>query len=177
MSLVTFRFSDVKGRAQEDWQKYFQKWGMQIQTPISFDETALKQILLPANQEQEEKSAKVTVEWGDKLGAILVYHGLSTSQIRAIFGEVRQIEAKLKISQLQGTASEAKVWNKLRLLIPKMAYRAKKEGSGVKNLASVFEPAINFVIDGESQKRLERFERFVNFFEAILAYHRAYGGK
>ncbi|MEW6287095.1 MAG: type III-A CRISPR-associated protein Csm2 [Chloroflexota bacterium] len=177
MSLVTFRFSDVKGKAQEDWQRYFQKWGLQTQAPISFEEAALKQILLPANQEQEERSAKLTVEWGDKLGAILVYRGLSTSQIRAIFGEVRQIEAKLKISQLQGTASETKVWNKLRLLIPKMAYRAKKEGDGVKSLASVFEPAINLVLDGEQQKRMERFERFVNFFESILAYHRAYGGK
>lgn len=177
MSLVTFRFSDVKDKAQGDWQKYFQKWGLQTQTPISFDESTLRQILLPANQEQEEKSAKLTVEWGDKLGAILVYRGLSTSQIRAIFGEVRQIEAKLKISQLQNTASETKVWNKLRLLIPKMAYRAKKEGEGVKNLASVFEPAITFVLDGEQQKRMERFEHFVNFFEAILAYHRAYGGK
>lgn len=177
MNLVTFRFSDVKDKAQGDWQKYFQKWGLQTQTPILFDESVLKQIILPSNSEEEEKSAKLTVEWGDKLGAILVYRGLSTSQIRAIFGEVRQIEAKLKISQLQDTDGETKVWNKLRLLIPKMAYRAKKEGDGVKNLASVFEPAINFVIDGEPQKRLERFERFVNFFESILAYHRAYGGK
>jgi CRISPR-associated protein Csm2 len=177
MSLVTFRFSEVKGKAQEEWQRYFNKWGLQTQTPITFDEAVLKQILSPVDQAQEEKSAKLTVEWGDKLGAILVYRGLSTSQIRAIFGEVRQIEAKLKISQLQGAAVETKVWNKLRLLIPKMAYRAKKEGEGVKSLASVFEPAINLVIDGEPQKRRERFERFVNFFESILAYHRAYGGK
>lgn len=186
MSLVTFKFSEldnIKDRREQEkskseWQKRFAKWGIDTKQQIALEKTVLSDIIAPANDPvKQELSAKLIVEWGDKLGAILEHRGLTTSQIRAIFGEVRQIEAKLKISQLQGTASEIKVWNKLRLLIPKMAYRAKKEGDGVKNLASVFEPAINLVLDGEPEKRLERFERFVNFFEAILAYHRAYGGK
>ncbi|MBC7317257.1 MAG: type III-A CRISPR-associated protein Csm2, partial [Chloroflexi bacterium] len=33
-------------------------------------------------------------------------------------------------------------------------------------------PAVDYV-----QGKTENFERFVEFFEAILAYHRAYGGR
>jgi len=53
-----------------------------------------------------------------------------------------------------------------------MAYRARKErGQAVGQLVSVLSPAIDLVGDDR-----ERFERFVEFFEAILAYHKAHGG-
>lgn len=93
---------------------------------------------------------------------------LTTSQIRNIFGEVRRIEG-----EWQGKKSKAKAAQQLILLKPKMAYRAKKEkGKGVEDLVSVLSPAINLV--GEND---QHFTNFVNFFEAILAYHQAAGGK
>ena len=59
----------------------------------------------------------------------------------------------------------------LLLLKPKLAYQAAREEK-VKPLADVLEVAIDQV-DG----RRERFQRFVELFEAILAYHTTYGGK
>jgi len=96
---------------------------------------------------------------------------LSTSQIRAIFGEVKRIQAQWDINQ-------SKAFRQLILLQPKMAYRKRKErGRGVRELVDVLDPALEEVITSTEQNRLDNFQRFVEFFEAILAYHRAYGGK
>jgi CRISPR-associated protein Csm2 len=110
--------------------------------------------------------AKSLVEWAERIGNALARQ-LTTNQIRAIFGEVRRIEGEWKNPNREKQASQS-----LMLLKPKMAYRAKKErGRGVEDLVSVLSPAIDYV--GESR---ENFMHFVEFFEAILAYHRAYGG-
>jgi len=107
---------------------------------------------------------KMLVEYADQLGNNLARQ-LTTSQIRAIFGEVRRIEGDWKIEP-------KRAYKNLILLKPKMAYRAKKErGKGVGDLVAVLDPAIDYV-DGKE----ENFTRFVEFFEAILAYHKAYGG-
>ena len=59
----------------------------------------------------------------------------------------------------------------LLLLKPKLAYQAAREPK-VKPLADVLDVAIDQV---EGQR--ERFQRLVELFEAILAYHTKYGGK
>jgi CRISPR-associated protein Csm2 len=60
----------------------------------------------------------------------------------------------------------------LLLLKPKMAYQAKRErGRGVQTLVNVLTEAIDLV-EGDRQ----RFQHFVDFFEATLAYHKAHGG-
>jgi len=58
-----------------------------------------------------------------------------------------------------------------------MAYRARKErGKAVEELVSVLRPALDLVTQASGNKQDENFQRFVEFFEAILAYHKAYGG-
>ena len=114
-------------------------------------------------------SAKLLVEHAEMLGKQLKNANLSTSQIRALFGEVRQIHAQWS------TGEEERALRKLILLKPKMAYRAQRErGDGVKKLVDVLDPAIDQVVGGGNSK--ENFQRFVEFFEAILAYHKAAGG-
>ena len=114
----------------------------------------------------EPNGAQTLVECAEGIGKVLARQ-LTTNQIRAIFGEVRRIEGEWKNPDKVGQASR-----QLILLKPKMAYRARRErGKGVKDLVSVLDPAIDLV--GQSQ---ENFTRFVDFFEAILAYHKAYGG-
>lgn len=109
--------------------------------------------------------AETLVTWADQIGQALANQRLTTSQIRAIFGEVRRIEGDWKINR--GRANRS-----LILLKPKMAYRAKKEhGRAVGDLVSVLDPAIDLVGGNE-----DNFNRFVEFLEAILAYHKAYGG-
>jgi len=122
------------------------------------------------------------VEEADKLGNQLARtDNLMTSQIRAIFGEVRRLQGLLSFSGLDEDISsiheqKESAFRKLYLLKPKMAYRKEKEkGYGVKNLVAVLDPALILVFQ-DVEKREERFVHFIEFFEAILAYHRAYGG-
>jgi CRISPR-associated protein Csm2 len=113
------------------------------------------------------EGAETLVRYAKEIGKALADQRLTTSQIRAIFGEVRRIEGDWK-----STNNATRANRSLILLKPKMAYRAKREtGQGVKNLVSVLEPAIDLVEGNE-----DNFNRFVEFLEAILAYHKAYGG-
>jgi CRISPR-associated protein Csm2 len=91
---------------------------------------------------------------------------LTTSQIRAIFGEVRQIEGQWKVKP-------DVAMRRLYLVKPKLAYRARKENkNGVKALANVLDKALDLVYEERDvEKRQIRFRRFVEMFEAILAYH------
>lgn len=122
----------------------------------------------------DPNGAAVLVKEADTLGRELKGLNLATGQIRALFGEVRQIEGQWSL----GEESRQKALRKLILLKPKMAYRAKRErGRGVQELVSVLDPAIDLVTgESDAAKQDQHFGRFVEFFEAILAYHKAYGG-
>jgi CRISPR-associated protein Csm2 len=112
------------------------------------------------------------VEQAERLGKHLKEIGLSTSQIRSLFGEIRQIQAEW------GTNPQ-RAFRRLVLLKPKMAYRARKErkGKAVGELVKVLDPALDYVIKAEPKDQEKNFQRFVEFLEAILAYHKAYGGE
>ena len=118
--------------------------------------------------------AKLLVTQADALGQQLARGRLSTSQIRNIFGTVRRIEMNWpEQPQTEAERERArKAQRELLLLKPKMAYQAKRErGRGVQELTEVLSAAIDEV-DGDRA----RFQNFVDFFEAILAYHKAHGG-
>ena len=118
--------------------------------------------------------AETLVTLADRLGRSLKENGLATSQIRALFGEVRQIEAQWSM----GNESRQQAARRLILLKPKMAYRARRErGRGVQELVEVLNPALDEVTrEKDVPKQDAHFKRFVEFFEAILAYHKSYGG-
>ena len=122
----------------------------------------------------KDGDAKVTVEQAEVLGRELASSQLSTNQIRNIFGTVRRIEMNWP-ETAQSDAEherERKARRELLLLKPKMAYQAKRErGRGVQQLTEVLGQAIDLVQDDRT-----RFQNFVDFFEAILAYHKAHGG-
>jgi CRISPR-associated protein Csm2 len=122
----------------------------------------------------DPNGAETLVRWADTLGRDLKNAGLTTSQIRALFGEVRQIQAQWNM----GEESRQKARRRLVLLKPKMAYRARKErGKAVQDLVDALRPALDEVIsEKNAAKQDEHFRHFVEFFEAILAYHKAYGG-
>lgn len=117
--------------------------------------------------QQEDQTDKL-VEFAEVMGKLFAdrYDGISTSQIRNIFGEVRKIEMDWKRD------SKAS-WVRLQLLRPKLAYTAKKANS---KCGFIFQEVLSIAIlkvDGKT----ENFQRFVSLFEAILAYHRASGGR
>jgi len=108
---------------------------------------------------------KLLVEQAEEIGRALS-STLTKSQIRNIFGAVRQIQMNWT-----GDAQKAASYRQLLLLKPKLRYQAARTKE-VKPLADVLDKAIDYVEDDRV-----RFGRFVDFFEAILAYHTAYGGK
>ena len=109
-----------------------------------------------------EGDTKALVTESEELGKQLKKNDLTTSQIRNVFGSVKKMEMK-------GFKEK-----ELLLLKPKLAYAAKRPGAkkGTDDLREVLSTAIDCVGNNK-----ERFENFCNFFEAILAYHRAAGGK
>lgn len=122
----------------------------------------------------QEGASKEMIEQAEAFGQYLVNLKLKTSQIRNIFGTVREIEMSWQPDAKPEVVAKAK--RQLIMLKPKMAYQAAREeqnkkGIGVKELASVLSPAISLVGDDRT-----RFQNFVDFFEAILAYHTAAGG-
>jgi CRISPR-associated protein Csm2 len=122
----------------------------------------------------DPNGAETLVKAADQAGKELSDMKLTTSQIRSLFGEVRQIEAEWGM----GNEHRGRALRRLILLKPKMAYRSRKErGQAVKALVDLLRPAVDEVIKEKDEKKQdEAFGRLVEFFEAILAYHKAYGG-
>lgn len=85
---------------------------------------------------------------------------LKTAQIRKIYGTVKGMEMEFR-----GGAFNL---DRLILLRPKLAYAANKNRE-VYPLQQVLDACIDKIREGDAGRR--DFERFVNFFEAILAYH------
>ena len=115
-----------------------------------------------------EGDSKKLVGWAETIGKGLASGGLTTSQIRNVFGIIRQIEM-----QGYGDLTQQR---KLLLLKPKLAYARGRESNWEKrqvlqDLEDVLSPAIDLV------ENEQHFRNFFDFFEAILAYHRAAGGK
>ena len=108
---------------------------------------------------------KLLVDQAEQIGRALS-GTLTKSQIRNIFGTVRQIQMNWT-----GEAQKATSYRQLLMLKPKINYQAARTRE-VKPLADVLDKAIDYVEDSRV-----RFGRFVDFFEAILAYHTAEGGK
>lgn len=117
----------------------------------------------------EQSDNETLVAQAQRVGTELARQ-LTTSQIRGIFGSVRRIELDWGNPERRKEALR-----EFALLRPRLAYQARKErgrGRGVEELSEVLTPAMQMVGDND-----ERFGNFVDFFEAILAYHKAAGGQ
>ena len=96
-------------------------------------------------------------------------NGVSTSQMRNLFSEVKRIELKLEDPNYD--------WQTAFLLLrPKIAYNAarvlaKNNRSRMTDLKTILEKAHRAV---ESKEHFANFSRFI---EGIIAYHKVYGGK
>jgi CRISPR-associated protein Csm2 len=110
---------------------------------------------------------KALVDTAEKLGFDLKRGDLTTSQIRNIFGIVKKMEHRDFSS------------DELLLVKPKLAYAAARHNkAGLTKLKDVLSDAIDVVVETDDEEiQAERFKQFVNFFEAILAYHREAGGR
>lgn len=93
-----------------------------------------------------------------EFGEGLAKNRVKTSQIRKIYSEVQKIHSMDKDNQMR-----------LQMLRPKLAY-LKGRHINLSDLHDNFDKIIANI------KTTEQLENFKNFFEAILAYHKAAGG-
>jgi CRISPR-associated protein Csm2 len=108
---------------------------------------------------------KLAEKFGERLGKTLEKQKLTTSQIRNIFSDIKKMEMRGKYYE-----------SEFLCLKPKLAYAAKRSGKeGTRELKDVLIAGIDEVADDNGNKE-EKFANFCKFFEAVLAYHRAFGG-
>ncbi len=113
------------------------------------------------------------VEDTEKLGRKLAQeYKLKTTQIRKFLDAVNRLKAK--ISGMTQLPEDVKA--ELHLLRPKLAYAAARQATNsnsgpVEPLKRVLEAALKMDMD------MEDFSRLVQLIEAIIAYHKAAGGK
>lgn len=118
----------------------------------------------------KDEDGSELVKFAELVADILVKNNLRNTQIRNVFTEVR------KISALHGQDPSAAI-RRLQMLKPKLAYQSVRQPP-VTKLKDVLSDAIDQVVkiqDPEAQEKA--FDKFLELFEAILAYHRAKGGK
>jgi len=102
-------------------------------------------------------------QFADKLGKYMADNGLTNSKIRSIYGEIKRI-------QVAGFEREK---SSFYLLRPKVAYALGRDSKnlGLKLFKHLFDTASTSVRD------FGTYKNFCNLIEAVLAYHKAYGGK
>jgi CRISPR-associated protein Csm2 len=122
---------------------------------------------------------KHAIDFAEDFGTWLAVNQLTTTQIRNIYGEIKRIQMK-----------DAKDFSNAEALLlkPKLAY-ARARGTGQKSkvalesLAKIMNAGIDAIFDDSDDvdfgkdEVFKRFENFAMFFEAVIAYHRAKGGK
>lgn len=108
------------------------------------------------------------VEYAERL-AKDIHSDVSTSQIRNIYGTVKKLEMQNEFDN--------QAYRQLLLLKPKLAYARGRAETKKRPAFEKLEQALGHAIDAVNLEDREAFKRFCNFFEAILAYHKAYGGK
>lgn len=123
---------------------------------------------------------KTLIETADAYGKWLASGevSLTTSQLRNLFGAVRQIH-------MSWSNDPAGSYRQAVLLIPKFHYQAQRtfeKGGrgklGLRELEKALIPALEAAIaPSDEQARKERFSRATEYFEALVAYHKKHGGK
>ncbi len=102
------------------------------------------------------------IDYAEQAGSYMANNGLTNSKIRSIYGEIKRIQ--------MGEFEKEK--SSFYLLKPKVAYALGRDGKneGLKLFKKIFDLCSKDVVDQKS------YQNFCAFMEAILAYHKAYGG-
>ena len=111
----------------------------------------------------KNEATGLMVKYSEEMGKFMAKNGLTNSKIRSIYGEIKRIQ--------MGEFEKEK--SSFFLLKPKVAYALGRDerNEGLKLFKLIFDCCSADVTDQKT------YHNFCNFIEAILAYHKAYGGK
>jgi CRISPR-associated protein Csm2 len=165
--MKTKKFAGGGNQNQSKHQKDREDWKRELEQNFHIDDQVVHSLIRQGGQ--------TLVETAETLGPLFEAGGLTTNQIRNIFGMVKRME----MSEFN------EIKHEFILLKPKLAYaEARANKKGAYQFREVMTWAIEEVIRGQEGEttftdadKATKFERFVDFFEAILAYHKAAGGK
>lgn len=118
-------------------------------------------------------SAKLTVEWGERIGNATAASATS-SQLRGIFTTVRAIESDWMPSFADDSEEAKRALRQFILLKSKLSYQKARDPNKMSDIVQVLVKGIDLVAEAKTR---QSFQRFVDLFEAILAYHKVAGGK
>lgn len=104
------------------------------------------------------------VEFAEAKGEFMAKNGLTNSKIRSIYGEIKRIQMGFEDNK-----------KSFYLLKPKVAYAYGRDdkNEGLYLFKLIFDRAYQDV----DLSKIDTYMNFCNFIEAILAYHKAFGGK
>jgi CRISPR-associated protein Csm2 len=110
----------------------------------------------------EEATANLVL-FAEKVGGFMAKNGLTNSKIRNVYGEIKRIQ--------MGEFEKEK--SSFYLLKPKVAYALGRDekNEGLKLFKKLFDECFGYVTNQKS------YLNFCNLMEAVLAYHKANGGK
>lgn len=142
-----------------------QNRGHQDRNNSLFDDNAKKHITTIIENGFTESSMKFIESVGEGI------KGVTSSQIRIAYGEVTRLKMKAELNI-----------GEVLMLKPKLAYaagRATQNKQQYQDLKDIVSYAVDLATSEtlESKEQNKRFKHLASMFEAILAYHKANGGK
>lgn len=116
--------------------------------------------IVTAIDPEKDKDGKVFSEVAEKTGQLLKESGVTVTQIRKIFTEVKRLSSE-----------DTNYKYKLKLLKAKLAYT-----SGRFKKMRYFQEVVDRALV-VAEKSPDALNRFKDFFEAAVAYHKYFGGE
>jgi CRISPR-associated protein Csm2 len=141
---------DHKGREQRR-EQHFESFKIDIEKMANYDELVSK---------------------AEEFGKRLKERNVKRSQFRRVFTHIKKIQANVESNKKlkKDDTIPGDILKELLLLKPKMAYTAGRHTS----IKDFYDVVVKFV---NGMKTVEEFNRFYDFVEATLAYHRFHGGR
>ncbi len=124
----------------------------------------------------EDGNSEKLVIISEEIGIILKEHNVTNTKIRNIFEYAKSTYVATKMDTNKNLSPEE--ITRINLLSPKIAYiKSREKGNTAQTLETLkmlFDECIASINKNPEKKR---FQRFMDMFEATLAYHKYYGGK
>jgi len=120
-------------------------------------------------------------EWDEKemlrnaaiVAAKAVADNIHTTQVRKIIEMAKDVHIKISITQEEKADLKEEIQANARRMMMLLAYTAGKNPN-VSSLANSLQPILAWLLENPSRGN---FNRVYEFFEAIISYHRYFGGK